>query len=537
MTLQPTVDLGRFTRPIVDPFQKQTHFFVGFTGSAKSTGLEVIAEKLLDAGNTGFDAHGGEMHESAFWSTNMGCSLEEENPCNCTPFDSDEGRYPMTLLVPHDLVLTNKNGEESELPLQFYNNNQFSPWEFKKYVAQLKAHGMNPGILEYNPNDPPQKPQGSPKVPWIRIVKLPVSKMGSSKKGIWEYEENKELRRLFLHELKFARDEGQKRVVVFNIGFWNIEFQRMNTLSLLIRALEMAKNEIFYPLQIHDRPYSEWTDREKTYDKIFMLFRELGDVADNTIKTDLGGWSTFVKKALGWYIKKGRQLNCSLIGDMQRPDDVMGKIRDHADWFHCKKSPVKLLGEGFKEFLDYLDFHREELIYKTEAKFTGNYDEVNKRFPRVQDLTQSFGWAVSNDEVYRLTRYVMPKHHHWRPEDHWNRITGIYWKWMDTDDNTVEKEGDQGQVTPLVAKIPDNTMQQVAIILSMMNDEKLRKKAIDEYSLAVPKKSRATWVNFIYPIYSKWFDDKLIQSAKKRPTPNALKQKYNEYARQSATHD
>jgi len=264
MTLeQPTVNLDRFTRPIIEPFKKQTHFFVGFTGSAKSTGLEVVAERLLDAGNTGFDANGGEMHESAFHSTNMGCCLDDEEYCNCSPLDSDEGRYPMTCLVPYDFVLTDENGEESELPLQFYNNNQFSYWEFKKYVAQLKKQGISPGLLEYSKFSPPQKPQGKPKVPWIKFVRLPKSTMGTSKKGIWEYEGNKELRRIFLRELKFARDEGHKRIIVFNIGFWNNEFQRSNTQALLIRSLEMAKKEVFYPPMIFDRPYSEWTSKEK----------------------------------------------------------------------------------------------------------------------------------------------------------------------------------------------------------------------------------------------------------------------------------
>jgi hypothetical protein len=522
MTQQSTVDLKRFTRKIIDPLEKQTHFFVGFTGAAKSTGLEVIAEKLLNAGNTGFDAFGGEMHESAYWSTNMGCCLEEDNPCNCTPFDNDEGRYPITFLVPHDFILTDSTGEPSELPLKHYNENRFSVWEFKKYIAQLKANGQDPGLVEYNPSNPPMKPQGKPSVPWIKFVRLPKSKMGTSKKGIWEYEENKELRRIFLQEMKFARDEKHHRIVVFNIGFWNIEFQRMNSLSLLIRSFEMAKKDVFYPPMIFDRPYSQWTNEEKTYDKVFMLFRELGDVADGTIKSDLGGWSTLVKKALVWYIKKGRQLNCSLIADMQRPDDVMAKIRDHADWFHLKKSPVKLLGEGFKEFVEWIDTHREE-----ELRITGyDYDKVNAEFPRVQDLNKATGWAVSNDEVYRLTRYKMPDHHHWRPEDHWDRITGIHWTWEGQEETGTEKEGDSGTNTPVKEKIPDNSKDQVAIIQSMLASEKLKKKAIKEYGLT-SKSGRWNWENFTFPIYQDWIEKKLITTSKVRPTPTALSVWYN----------
>ncbi len=521
MTQQSTVDLGRFTRPIINPLEKQTHFLVGFTGAAKSTGLEVIATRLLNAGNTGFDAHGGEMHESAFWSTNMGCCLEEDNPCNCTPFDSDEGRKPMTMLVPHDFILTNSLGVESELPLKFYNENRFSLWEFKKYVAQLRANGQEPGILEFNPNNPPMKPQGLPKVPWIKFIRLPKSKMGTSKKGDWEYEENKELRKIFLREMKFARDEGQHRMVVFNIGFWNNNFQKMNTLSLLIRSFEMAKKEVFYPPMIFDRKYEDWTDAEKTYDKCFMLFRELGDVADGTIKSDLGGFSTLVKKALVWYIKKGRQLNCSLIGDMQRPDDVMAKIRDHADWFHLKKSPVKLLGEGFKEFIEWVDEHREE-----ELRITGyDYDKVNAQYPRVQDLSKGTGWAVSNDEVYRLTSYKMPDHHHWRPEDHWDRITGIHWTWAGQEEESVDKVGNDSD-NPSKPKIIDNTKDQVTIILSMMNSDKLRKKAIKDYAL-VTTTNKWNWKNFVFPIYQAWLDTKLITTSKARPTPIALSVWYN----------
>jgi len=267
-----------------------------------------------------------------------------------------------------------------------------------------------------------------------------------------------------------------------------------------------------------------------------MLFRELGDVADNTLKVDAQGWSSLVKKAIAWYIKKGRQLNCSLIGDMQRPEDVMPKIRDHCDWFHIKSTPIALLGEGFKVFIQWLTDRRDEEIIITDK----NWDKINEKYPRVQDLTESYGWAVSKDEVYRLTKYTMPKHHHWRPEDHWDRITGIYWKWEETDNETVDKEGVTGQDIPLKQKIVDNTMEQVSVIVSMMNDTKhtnskctCRKCSIKKYSLT-SKSGRWGWENFIYPIYSTWHDNKQILSQRIRPTPIALKNYYNEASRKQA---
>ena len=156
------VDLSKYTRPIIEPFKKQTHFCIGFTGAAKSTTVELIAEKLLDAGQSGFDAYGGEFHENAYWSITMGCEHEESYPCNCKGYDSDEGRYPMTLLVPHNFAITDKNEnvaedickicnediekckeqEEHEFErkltsLDHYNDNKFSLWEYKKYLAQI----------------------------------------------------------------------------------------------------------------------------------------------------------------------------------------------------------------------------------------------------------------------------------------------------------------------------------------------------------------------------------------------------------------
>ena len=59
------VSFDKYTKPIIEPFKKQTHFCVGFTGASKSTTVETIAEKLLNAGQTGFDAYGGEFHENA----------------------------------------------------------------------------------------------------------------------------------------------------------------------------------------------------------------------------------------------------------------------------------------------------------------------------------------------------------------------------------------------------------------------------------------------------------------------------------------
>jgi hypothetical protein len=535
---QSTVNLEKYTRPIIEPFKKQTHFFVGFTGSAKSTGLETIGERLLDAGNTGFDAYGGEFHESAYWCVTMGCCFDPDSPCNCGQvldkngkpkldddgnpiklgYETDYGRYPMTLLVPHDFVICDRFGNETEKPLDNYNDNRFSIWEYKRYIAQQRARGIEMPIVEYDHNNPPQRPQGSPKVKWIRIVRLPKAVWTTSKKGVWDNEANNEIRKIFIEELRYSRDEGHSRVVVFNIGFWPIEFTRMFTLGLLIRSLEQAKKEVFYPPLIFDRKWDDWTPQEKTHDKIFMLFRELGEVANASFKTDLGGWSTFIRRALGWYIKKGRQLGCSLIGDMQRPEDVMPGIRDHADWFHIKNSPLSLLGDTWKWFIDWLDKEREEELQLTNW----NYEKVNESLPRVQDLSESTGWAVSRDDIKRLTRYKMPKHHHWTPSDHWDRVTGIYWKYGETE----SEKGGEGEVSHASEIVPDNTIEKVTMILSMMANEKLREKAIKDYKLETSN-GKWGWKNFVFPIYQDWIMKKEIQTNKVRPTDVALSVWYN----------
>ena len=545
-----TVSFDKYTKPIIEPFKKQTHFCVGFTGSSKSTTVEVIAEKLLDAGQTGFDAYGGEWHESAFWSITMGCEFDKEYPCNCKGYETDVGRYPMTLLIPYNFILTDKNEnpvenickicnkEEKECseseekdhefipkptPLDFYNDNRFSLWEYKRY---LNHKGIT-GLIEYNHNNPPQRPQGSPKVPWIRLVRLPKAKNNTGFKEMFDFEENIEIRNIFCQELKFARDEGHKRIVVFNVGFWGKEFQRMKTLEILIRSLERAKEKVFTPLMIFDRPRSQWTSREKTFDKLFMLFRELGEVTNQNIKTDAGGWSTFLKKALGWYIRKGRQLGCSLIADMQRPEDVMPGIRTHADWFHIKNTPLSLLGESWnwltnKNMTGYLDKKRQEILESTNW----NYNKANERYPQIQDLTKAYGYAVSKEDVVKLLNYTMPKHHHWDPDhgDHWPLITGIYFKTKSTTSKTEEEKEE--------VSVVDNTVEQVGIIQSMLKDKKMRDVAIKEYGLE--SKGRWTWENFVYPIYKTWIDKNVITTIKVRPNGDALKTFYNKHIRKKS---
>ncbi|MCH7561738.1 MAG: hypothetical protein IIC67_10325, partial [Thaumarchaeota archaeon] len=519
---------------------------VGFTGASKSTTVELIAEKLLNAGQTGFDAYGGEFHENAFWSITMGCEYDETYPCNCKGYETDEGRFPMTLLVPHNFVLTDYDGnsvenickvcskgrEECEATensnhsfelkpnaLDFYNDNRFSIWEWRKFNAQIK----NTGLLEYNRNNPPQRPQGSPKVPWIRIVKLPKARNSPPKvsKGMWDYEENEEIRKIFLRELKFSREEGHKRIIVFNIGFWNVEFQRMKTLQILIYSLQLAKERVFTPPMIFDRVRKDWTPKELTYDKVFMLFRELGEVANQNIKSDESGFSTFVKKALVWYIRKGRQLGCSMIGDMQRSEDVMTGIRSHADWFHIKNSPTSLLGDSWKwlsneNMTGKIDKKREQILLESDW----NYDKANAIYPRIQDLSKARGYAVSKEDVIRLTTYVMPAHHHWDPDhaDHWSMITGINFKLVS---QTKEEKQEEEKV-----QVVDNSVEQVGIILSMMKDKKLKAKAIEEYKLT-NESGKWSWESFVYPIYKEWLSKNIITTNRVRPTGSALKIWYN----------
>lgn len=519
------VDLNRYKKQIVEPFKKQTHFAVGFTGSSKSTTLEKIAEQLLDAGQTGFDAYGGEFHESAYWCITMGCEHDPDYPCNCKGYDSDEGRYPMTLLVPPDFVLTDKYGTESEEPLNNYNDNRFSLWEYKRYMAQ-----QGKTVLEYNRQKPPQRPQGSPKVPWIRIVKLPKPVHSQSKKGMWDNEANAEIRRIFLRELEFSRNEGQKRIIVFNIGMWPIEFTRMKAIQVLIYSLQMAKEKVFLPPPIFDRPKSKWTNREKTWDRVFMLFRELGEVANSQFKTDEGGYSTFIKRALGWYIRKGRQLGCSMVGDMQRTEDVMPGIRTHADWFLIKNSPLSMLGETWTWLIDYITEKRQ-----TELELTNwNYDRVNKKYPRIQDLSKAYGYAVSSGDIVKLVNFTMPKHHHWDPDhgDHWSTITGIYWKF----DGVSAVDGSDD--TPETPKVPDNTIAQVRIILSMMSDKKHKAKNCSCQKCTVTKyklessTNRWSWKNFVFPIYQEWVTEGLITTNHVRGSDAALKNWYNRETRE-----
>ena len=554
---QSTVNLDKYKQPIIKPFEKQTIFAIGFTGSSKSTTVEKAAEELLDAGQTGFDAYGGEFHENAFWPVTMGCCLDDKfyctncketfvedeqyrhnghkvtppYPCNCgldkngkkLGYETDEGRYPMTLLVPEDFILTDKYGNESDLPLYFFNDNRFSFWEYKRYMEQK---GLSGSLIEYNYKNPPQRPQGSPKVPWIRVVKLPKARNSppNVKKGMWDYEENQQIQDIFLRELKFSRDEGMKRVVAFNIGFWPREFTRMKTLQLLIYSLKEAKERIFLPPQIFDRPKSEWTNKEKTHDRIFMLFRELGEVVNAQLKSDESGFSSFIKKALQWYIRKGRQLGCSMIGDMQRTEDVMPGIRTHSDWFFIKNSPLSMLGDTWKwltntEMNGYIDTKRQELLELTNY----NYDKVNAQFPRIQDLSKSYGYGVSKDDVVRLINFSMPKHHHWDPDhgDHWSLITGIYFKFIATKDEDAVPEGEAK------TKVAENTIEQVSIILTMLKDDTLTKKAIKEYSLEMGTGSKWNWENFVFPIYQSFVAKGIITTEKIRPTYIALKNYYN----------
>ena len=66
----------------------------------------------------------------------------------------------------------------------------------------------------------------------------------------------------------------------------------------------------------------------------------------------------------------------------------------------------------------------------------------------------------------------------------------------------------------------------------MMNNDKLKKKAIKDYSLE-SKSGRWNWENFIFPIYQDWLTKNQITTSHARPTYIALKNWYNKAIKQA----
>ncbi len=475
----------------ISPNRQQVIMTQGQRGSGKSSLNEFVAEELYKNGWTVLDLWASDNLENCFWCINLNCKKKfeekkiqhpmqkEEIHCNCNV------RYPISILCPDHVEWDNH-------AIDYYNGVYYTKYE---WVDKLRKQGEV--IVEYDRTNPPRKPDSEIKN-WIKIKHLP-------KPSRTERTANNELIvTKFTEALLEARIE--RRILVFNPKLFPNEFEKFKTLELIIRSLgDIAFNHF---KQLRDekvgKPRSQWTKEQTCHHRMVVVMRELGELTASVLKGE--NESTLVKKAILNFIRKARHYNISLCTDYQRPEDAFSGVRDQANIFILKRAPKRLFGDEWVWTFDEIMKERQKIFDKMGYN-QSSFRKANERWPRIEELNMNRAYVVYSNDKMRLWEIPTPSFHHKQPEDHFEQITGISFKFSQNSSESLTSGQNDGSST--TSEGDEKILYSVIFQLRNQKNKTMKWEEILKHLTREQEKGNIKWKTLFKQMQpntiSKWF--------------------------------
>jgi hypothetical protein len=193
----------------------------------------------------------------------------------------------------------------------------------------------------------------------------------------------------------------EKRVVVFNRGFYDIEEQT--------RAYRVIYT---YILQIPQLVNRKIIPPKKS---IILSFRELGSLVPKKMKTIPGTGVTDVKRVMIYFLNEARHFRTTIVTDFQAGDEILGEVVSKKDLGIMKKSTKDIIPQNLQWFYD--------LITKLNKEGDDELDEI-RRYPLIEDLKPNECYMIYPDGYprfeFRSTR--LPQFKHKESMDDWEYL-------------------------------------------------------------------------------------------------------------------
>jgi len=333
------------------------------------------------------DLWASDNYENAFW---------------CIPREDGKTRYPVTLLVP-DALTTNQE------QLDQFNGVNYTEEQFLK---------RNPGKL-FNCVYPPKKPIYERGIEWLKIVRLPAPTAKP------DSEINETIVKIIENTILECRKD--RRILVFNPLAFRNETQMYRTLELIVRNLNNVAEKHFQKIEPKDvgkQTRDQLTKVERSWDKMCVLIREMGELAPAKLKGDKSGQSLLTKKAILQFIRKVRHHRIWIISDWQKATDVEDAIRQQGDIWILKKYTRRLGGDEWKWAFDHIEKKRNTIF-----QYRGNTPKAryiaDSNYPQIDELNQEFMYVIFGNDKIELCEVPKLKHRHKEPSDSFAKITGV----------------------------------------------------------------------------------------------------------------
>lgn len=403
---------------------------VGTRGYGKSATQELFLESLFEKGWTVFDAWSAGM-ESMFYCVNLNCRQKREDEINDLKQQLDESnqlrnteksdelikqimikkselgclchkRYPITILCHESIDVDQKS-------LDKINEIHYSKDEWEKEFPDKM----------YDFVYPPEKPQSKRQKAWIKVVKLPHPSKSDDTKT------NKEITRIFTEALISCRDE--RRILTYVPRLFPDDYSRYRTIAVIVEKLPDIMDENFRPYTESELriPKSSWTKYQKNYHQMCILLRELGSIAPNQMRGNIN--ASYTKRAIIYIIRESRHHHISLLGDVQRIEDVFTSIRTQANTIIMKNTTTSLIGDNL-QFVNKWIEKTHEGMFRTYGYNSQIKDFVYSKYPPINQLDKNYCYVVYSDDFIELIEIPNTKHHHKQEDDDLFKLIGFSYK-------------------------------------------------------------------------------------------------------------
>ena len=405
---------------------------VGSRGSGKSASQERLLEELFLKKWTVFDAWSAGF-ESLFYCINMDCkkkrkerieqiqheirialarnetesiqSLEDESyklknelGCEC------HRRFPITILISEAIKIDQKS-------IDTINGRYYTKSE---YVSMMRAKGEI--VVEYDDNNPPEKPISQRGKEWIKVVKLPFPTKTDGT------EINQEIINRFTDAVLSCRKE--KRILCYVPSLFPTDFARYRTLAVIITNLPKITDKHFQPLYEHEvgKPKDQWNLEQKNHHRFCLLLRELAELSPANMKTN--EFANLTKRSILSIIYTSRHSRISILCDVQKVESVFKEVRSMCNTILIKRSTSSLLGEELKDVQKRIEANQERMF----AKF-GRSDEakqfVYSKYPPLEKLNKNYAYVLYDDDWIEKWQIPNTMHHKKQEDDSFFKLTGF----------------------------------------------------------------------------------------------------------------
>jgi len=239
-----------------------------------------------------------------------------------------------------------------------------------------------------------------------------------------------------------ARDE--RRIVVMNPAIFEGQLDKFETIAEIFKMMKYLMNstEHFLPLteQKVGKARKYWTKRQKSWHKIAVVINELRSVSpSNTLSGEKDANRS--KRAIFDYIPEARHYRNWLLGDLQRPDDVLPTIRHNPNVTIVKNGSRNILGDDWKWLFDSTEkwqLNTASKLLHQDVK-TMNYVRFMKKKrqklerilnmkPCVDELKKNEGYVCWPNQEYKKVNFYLPSFHHKQSNESFMLDTGIRWQ-------------------------------------------------------------------------------------------------------------